>query len=181
MKQLIRKFGWLPVVFAGLVLGGCLVSGTFVVVEVFSFTALSSNFYREAVDLTDDDTWNDHKDDIDRIDVVGFELWITNNTNTDFTYSAYLDDPTSPMWDTPGEVQSNATLIFDNLTISGGGPGSGSQRVVTYAQSFNYLKNIPEIRRLVKEGIFDYYAITVGNTTGSVDSVKVIVTVSASQ
>ena len=180
MKQLIRKFGWLPVILAGLVLGGCLVSGTFVVVEVFSFTALSSNFYREAVDLTDDDTWDEHKDDIDRIDVVGFELWVTNETANDFTYSAYLDDPTAPMWSTPAEVQANATLIFDNLTIPGAGAGSGSQRVVTYSQSFNYLKNIPEIRRLVKDGVFDYYALTVGNITGSVDSVKVIVTVSAS-
>ena len=182
MKQLTRRYGWLPLVLAILVISGCrIVSGTFVVVEVFKFTALSSNFYREAVDLTDDDTWDEHKDDIDRIDVVGFELWMTNNTNTEFTYSAYLDNPTDPMYDTPGEVTNNATLIFDNLTVPAGGPGSGSKRVVTYAKSFSYLKNIPAIRKLVKEGVFDYYAITVGNTTGSVDSVKVIVTVSASK
>jgi hypothetical protein len=180
MKQLIKKCGWLPVVFAGLLLGGCLVSGTFVVVEVFSFNQLSGDFYSEAVDLTDDDTWNDHKDEIDRIDVVGFELWVTNESTSDFTFNAYLDDPTDPMWDTEGEVVANATLIFDNLTIEGAGAGSGSRRVVSYSQSFGYLKNIPEIRRLVKEGIFDYYALIDGTATGSVDSVKVIVTVSAS-
>lgn len=180
MKQLVKRFGWLPLVLAGLVLSGCLVSGTFVVVQVFTFGQASGNFYSEAVDLTEDDVWDEHKDDIDRIDVVGFELWITNETTADFTYSAYIDDPEDPMWVTPEQVDSLATLIFDNLTITGAGAGSGSRRVITYAQSFAYLKNVPEIRRLMKLGVFDYYALTEGTGTGTVDSVKVIVTVSAS-
>ena len=178
MNYLKSKFGLVGLALLSLVLGGCLVSGTFIVVEVIEFSATSANFYAEAVDLTGNSEWEDHKDDIDNIDVVGFEVWATNNTASALTFSAYLDSPQPALYDNATDVEDNTTLVIDGITISGN--VGVSQKVVSYAQSMNYLQNTATLKSLVKAGVFDYYAITAGNTTGTIDSIKVVITVSAS-
>lgn len=179
INKLTSKFGLLGLALLALVLGGCLVSGTFIVVEVIEFSATSSGFYAEAVDVSDNEDWEDHKDDIDRIDVVGFEVWATNNSTTALTYSAYIDDPQPSLYTNATQVENNATLIVDGITIPGN--VGVSQRVVSYSESLSHIANTATLRTLVKSGQFDYYALTSGNTTGTIDSVKVIITVSASQ
>lgn len=176
MKYLKSTFGLLGLTLLSLVLGGCLVSGTFIVVEVIEFGTAAA-FYKDAVDLTGNEEWEDHKDDIDRIDVVGFELWMTNPGGS-FTLDAYLDDPNDTAYTTPGEVTANTTQVFGTFTVPAS--ISSSQRVVSYSQSFQYLKNVEAIRRLIRSGAFDFYVLAPGNTGASLDSVRVVVTVSAS-
>lgn len=166
-----------------LVVVGCkIVSGTFVLVESFSFTT-QTGFYPTAVDLTENSTWKEHEDDIDRIEVVGFELWITNNETSEWTYTGYVHESTMPD-DTldQADVDSLATLVFGPLTVPAGTPSAGTQRFVTYAESLGLLSNISTLQSLVKGGVFDYYAIATGGSGGlggQVDSIRIIITLAA--
>lgn len=157
-----------------LVAAGCLLSGTFVVVEDFSFTA-QNGFYFYRVDVTHEAEWQEHKDWIDLIEAVGFEFYITNTSSEPATFKAYVDEYS----DTPGgtEVPAGATQILSDLTIP---PG---QTKITYAQSLGYIINLPTIRSLAKTGQFDFYGLSdaADGATFHIDSGKVIITVSASK
>ena len=155
------------------IVSGCLVSGTFIIVDDFSFTA-ASGFYHYTVDITDNADWKDHKDDIDFIDVVGAEFYITN-TGAAETFSVYVDD-FGDVHATEGDVEANATPIIEDLTVN---PGTTK---VTYAQSLGIIKNVARLKALAKTGQFEYYGTSSGNigTDFVVDSGKVIITFSAS-
>ncbi|MCK4574142.1 MAG: hypothetical protein KAU36_07210 [candidate division Zixibacteria bacterium] len=159
---------------------GCLVSGTFVVTEPFSFTA-ETGFYAYQVDVTDEKDWEDHKDDIDNIDMVGFELWITNNEAFPVTFNAWVDDADNPFCTgaTCFDALTTKTIIIDNLTIPA---GPTMRRHVTYGESFTYLENVKVLKKLVKEGRLNFYGTgSDGTDLGFVvDSGVVIVTFSAS-
>lgn len=158
---------------------GCkIVSGSFLVVENLEFTT-HTGFYSLAVDLTDNDVWEDHADEIDQIEVIGFELWITNQSTTAWTYSAYIDDPQPSLYTTPAEVDANATQFFGELTVPAGTPTAGSTKFVSYASSFKYLSNVSTLKTLVKKGAFDLYGISTGGGSGRIDSLKLIITVAA--
>ena len=153
---------------------GCLVSGTFIIVEDFSFTA-GSGFYHYTVDITDEPDWEDHKDDIDMVDAVGAEFYITSTEPAAVTFSVWVDD-FGDDWVTEGLVIANATPIIEDFTVQ---PGTTK---ITYAQSLGMIKNVDRLKALAKLGQFEYYGTSTGNTGTSfvVDSGKVIVTFSAS-
>jgi len=159
----------------GLVFVGCpnyFISGTVVIVEEFTFTA-EHGFYFYRVDITDEEDWDDYKDDIGLVDAVGVELFITSEEPGDVTFSAYVDDYSGPGPE-PVSIPGTATMIIDSITIS---PGFTH---LTYAQSLGFLTGVERLKDLVEEGQFDYY----GESTGSdgetfiVDSAKVIMTLS---
>lgn len=158
-----------------LVTAGCLVSGTFILVDDFDFTT-TTGFYFDEIDLTEDSDWNDHKDDIDDIDVVGFEVYLTN-TGSNSQFEVWVDVPGSSGQDhlTEGAVRANATRVL-NIPVTAGA------QLVTYAQSLSYLENIATLKTLVKAGQFDVYGLRVLGSGASIsaDSGKVIVTFSAS-
>jgi len=164
-------------VIAMLVAGCYLISGTFVVIEEFSFTS-ETGFYHYYVDVTGEKDWIDHKDDIDDIDLVGFELWITNNESTDVTFVAYLDEATSGPYTNYTDVHANAVRILDKITLPA---GPGKQTHITYGGSFGYIMNVEVIKKLAKTGKFHFYGVSSGGTaTGFiVDSAKVAVTFTA--
>ncbi len=153
---------------------GCLVSGTFIIVEDFNFTA-GSGFYHYTVDITDEADWEDHKDDIDMIDAVGAEFYITSTEAGNVTFSVYIDDFGTNYLNEAG-VEAGATPIIEDLTVA---PGTTK---ITYAQSLGLIKNVTELKRLAKLGQFEYFGTSTGNlgTAFVVDSGKVIVTFSAS-
>lgn len=167
----IRLF--LGLALIALVAAGCLVSGTFIIVEDFNFTA-QSGFYFYPVDVTDDQDWEDHKEDIDQIDVVGVEFWITSTESGPVTFDAYVDDFSGG---TPSSVPPTATKIINAFTVN-----PGANQHITYAQSLTFLTGTDRLKALAKTGKFDYYGTSTGNegTTFKIDSGKVIVTVSAS-
>lgn len=155
-------------------LNGCLVSGTFIIVEEIDFTA-ASGFYFYQVDITDDPDWEEHKDKIDFIDAVGVEFYITSTESIDVTFNVYIDDYSGPA-SSPTEVPSTATKIIDNLVVS---PGVTK---ISYSESLGFLTGVDRLKALTKTGKFDYYGASSGNdgTTFVIDSGKVIVTFSAS-
>ncbi len=178
MKMLKSVLALLTVLSAALLIGGCLMSGTFTIVEEFSFTSEQA-IYFYPVDVTDEEEWKDHKDDIDRIDIIGFELWITNNQAAPDTLAVYIDDYGETEWNSLAQLQANTVKVFGDLAIAG---GVGTQTHVTYGQSLGYIQNVAELRRLAKEGRFHYYGTSPGDGAAgyTVDSVRVVLTFEAS-
>lgn len=173
MQNLMKKTVLIAAILTAVVLSGCLlVSGTFVIVKTFTFDTQNS-FYHDPVDITTEGDWKSHKDEIDNIDLVGFELWINNKDSaTSITFNAYLDSLRTTPYSTPGDVAAHATKVLDNLTVL---PGKNH---VSYGSSFKYLTNVDVLKKLVKGGTFDYYGTATPVTTHGfkVDSARIIVT-----
>ena len=179
MKHIFKHSSLLLLAVTVLLLAGCIVSGTFVVtllIDRDEFTT-GDNFYYYGVDLTDEDVWQDHKDDIESIDVVGFELWITNNSGSATTFNIWIEDIGQPQRTTIAQVQANATQVVQDLSVP-----TGSSHV-TYGQSLSHVINIPTLRALAMSGAFHYYGSSSVGGPGAqyvVDSARVIVTLTAS-
>lgn len=161
-----------------LFLVGCLVSGQFVtVIEIGNLDFNSENgFYHYSVDLTENDIWDEHKDNIKDIEVVGFELWMTNNQSDTTTFNVYVDDINHEEYTSPAEVENNATIVIKNLKLK-----PSSQTYITYGQSFKYLQNVEILKDLVHEGQFHYYGLSDGiaDMDYIIDSARVIITFTA--
>ncbi len=158
-----------------LLLAGCLITGTFIAdIMIRDFDVNTDTFYAEQVDLTEDEDWEDHKDDIKSIDLVGFELWINNTSGSAQSFKAFIDDANEQLYQTAVLVEANATVILDELTLD---PGDN---YISYPNSFNYLRNLETIRTLLEAGQFNAYGITTGGTF-ELDSMRVIVTFTAGE
>lgn len=161
-----------------LVFVGCkdlLISGTFVFVETFDFTAQGGIYY-QSIDITTESDWDEHKDKIDFVDAVGVEFFITSTEEADVTFDAYVDD-WAVLFVYPTSIPIGATQIIDGLVIK---PGSTH---ITYKQSLGFLKGLDELKELAKLGRFNYFGESSGNdgSTFVIDSAKIIVTISASE
>ena len=163
---------------AALLAGGCLLSGTFTVDEKFTFE-LREGLYFHAADVTGDAEWQDHKDDIDKVDMVGFELWLTNHLNTPSEFSLYVDDFGETQWTTADQVRANTVKVFGSLTLK---PGVGGQTHITYGESLGMFSNVAELRRLTRQGQFHVYGVSTAaaGSEFTVDSARVVVTFTAS-
>jgi hypothetical protein len=177
MKFAFNKLGLLGIIAVGLLLGGCiLISGTFVIVQTFDLSA-QSGFYYYNVDITEEPDWEDHKDNIDAIESVGFELWTDNFEGEGWSFDVYLDGADQPVYTDRDDVIANATQVLDGLAIPRG------PMHLTYGESFAYVINVETMKALVKTGQFHYYGFARGELIHGyeVDSGKVIVTVAASK
>ena len=174
MKSTLTKIGVpLPVLMIILV-AGCIMSGTFVIVEKFTPTA-EDDFYYEGVDLTDNAVWKEHGDQVDFIDAVGFELYTRSTATEDITFDIYVDKYSGPDA-SPDSVPATATIVVDGVTVS---PGT---RTVTYAESLKIIKGLDTLKKLAMTGKMDFYATSTGGvgSTFVIDSIKAVVTFSAS-
>ncbi len=155
---------------AAVAAGGCLLSGTFMVITpFFQLGEVNGVLYYHEVDVTGDATWDKHKDKIDYIDALGFELYITNNESRDVTFNAYVDTYSGVA--SPTIIPAEAVGFFNGLTVK---PGKNH---ITYAQSLDYITHLTELKAFAKGGKFDIYASADGPIT--FDSVRAILTVSA--
>jgi hypothetical protein len=156
---------------------GCLVSGTFIIVEDFEFTG-QTGYYQYSVDLTDESDWEDHKDDIDMIDAVGFEFTITNNSDVATVFNAWVT-PADTNYNSVAEIiaPGNSTKVITDLAV----PALGTISV-NYAQSLGHITNLAALKALVKTGKFEFYGTSTNNPDVNFDVTngKVIITFSAS-
>jgi len=179
MKRVSKLSGIAFLAMLSLIAAGCLVSVTFVIEEELSFTT-SGDVYFYEVDVTDEEDWEDHKDNIDKIVSVGFELYITNNESLEVEFNGYIDRFGSTVYTDATDVENNATLILDGITLPA---GPGTQTHITYGQSFQYVRNVDSLRTMALEGQFHAYGISAGGTAAgfTVDSGLVVVTYLASE
>lgn len=184
MKKLINTRRLLSLALVALLATGCLVSGTFVIVEGVNFTFTADRgFYWWPVDLTSDSDWDDHKDDIDDIDALGFEFNIENTSDQDCEFNVWFVAAT-------GEADPNDfPLTFDPdlsgmvQVITGLEVAAGASRTVSYAESLGHISSLKQFKAIVRTGRFDYYGTSCGGTDDDLFLVtdgKIIVTVSAS-
>ncbi|MCX6834232.1 MAG: hypothetical protein NTW07_03710 [candidate division Zixibacteria bacterium] len=181
MKTIYKELGIIGLILTGLVITGCLVSGTFVIVEDvdFSFTA-DNGFYWYPVDLTTNSDWEDHKDDIDNIDALGFSFKIENTSGVSSTFTVQFAAATgvaNPL-DEPTSIPDDVVTVITGLTVA-----AGATRTVTYAESLGMISNLAALKAIVKSGRFDYYGTSSGGSGDfpfEVTDGKIIVTVSAS-
>lgn len=146
--------------------GGCLVSGT----EVFSIDigdlAVSGQAFESVtVDLTEDDTYEDHKDEIKTIDRVGFTTQIDNITGTEAVIDLYFSA-------TPGLVNpaTEATPLFLDVTVPPGG------RTITYDESLDLLLNFEELQTVIEGGAITFYSNANGAFNLLMNDVTMIIT-----
>jgi hypothetical protein len=183
MNRLVRKYGLWAVLLTGLLTAGCLVSGTFVIVEDidFDFTADTGQYWYP-VDLNGNDDWEDHKDDIDFIDALGFSFDINNTTGAACEMNVWFVATTDP-------------VDMDNPPTYGTFPPAGAVQVITglivpvgassvsYQESLGHISNLEAFKAIVKTGRFDYLGTSCGGTQDDlfiVTNGKIIVTISAS-
>ncbi len=167
-----------------LLVSGCLlVSGTFVIVETVNVT-LQSGFYSTSINLTNNADWEDHRDKLDKVEVVGFELWVTNNEPVEWSFWAYMDNfDSNCTTESCANASTTKFLVFDTLTIPAASETS-STKIVSYAESFQYIQNLDEIKQMVFDGSFNFYGYGAGGQNGNggtIDSIRVIITVNASE
>jgi len=177
MRALKTKFTLVGIAALGLLFAGCLMSGTFVITEDFSFTA-SSGFYFYSVDVTTEPDWEDHKDNIDMIDVVGFEMTMDNTNPGAVTFNVYVAPyAATQQYTSKAELDASAFVVIEDLPVPAG------TSTMTYVQSLGHIKNLAKLKELAKTGKFHYYGVAEGITSGTftVDPGKIIITVSASK
>lgn len=158
---------------AGLLVGslialgaGCLVSGT----EVFGFLIGTLNvtggtIAQDTIDLSEDDTFNDHKDEIEVVDRVGFTTQVTNNSAQDALLSVYFSTQAEL-----SDPANQATPLFLNVPI----PAAG--RTVTYDESLDLLLNFDQLQEAIKGGVITFYTTADSNFSLTLNDLTMIIT-----
>jgi hypothetical protein len=172
-----RHLWFLPLLLLVLA-SGCwfLLSGTWVIVyavadEEIDNTHPGLNVFD--VDLTDEDVWTDHKDNLDNIEDVAMTFNFINEMDTEATGRIYVSSDNS-LTDTTA-IKATATLILDGLTIP-----AGDTLQVDLAFYYDVFQNFEALRDLVKTGAFTGYAIVPNSTEVYIRHFVVVVTFSAS-
>jgi hypothetical protein len=180
-KRFYRVADFLSPLLVLLIMGGCsgFFSGTFVI--TFEIYDEDINIKDEVgyfqVDLTGEDIWEKHKDDINNIDLVGFEIYITNNAEYEQTISLHVTDYDDTLHNTAGGVDSNTTRVVHDLDVAA---GVGTTTHIDWATSVTHLENINVLKKYVEGGRFTTFILPDPTPyTITVDSARVIVTVTA--
>lgn len=136
-----------------LLAAGCIVSGQFVVVIAGSNTIRSSDETLDylSVDVTANETWRDHKDDIQAIVDVKFECEFVNNLNTAADGELYIS---TELYSTVEQVRANATRVFAGLALD-----PSEVRAVSFSESADYIENLEAVLDLLEGGQFYLYGI----------------------
>jgi len=181
MRRRLSKFSFFILIGMALVFTGCLVSGTFVIVEGVNldFTA-DRGFYWYPVDLKGNSVWEDHEEDIDNIDAIGMQFSITNTSeiNTEFEVLFVKASGPADPGDWPDEVPAGAVVVIDGLEVA-----AGATRHIGYLGSLAYIENIEKLKEIIMTGRFDYYGRSTGGSGDDLFEVtdgKIVITISAS-
>lgn len=169
-----KRFLWLSGIILLLISGCWLFSGTWVIVYKVEQADIQAKegFYKFTVDLTKEDVWNDHKDDIDDIADISITFTLVNNEADTVTGRVYVTSDSNLT--TPASVDSFATIILDGISVA---PLATLQ--MNMAEYYDILQNFDTLKDLVKTGVFTAYAVLPNHLDIEFFDVKVVVTISA--
>ncbi len=154
----MKRTLWAPMILglAAIILAGCLITGTFVLVlDLPTITANSTGtFSSTEVDLTEEDVWEDHKDDVENITDVRFRADFTATGNT---ADGTIYFSSNRLYQTPEAVRaaSDAFIVFTGFSVP-----AGQTRTMTFAESAQYRQGLTEALELIESGEFYVYALT---------------------
>ena len=164
-----------------LIVSGCIVSGQFIILIAGTDTITSTDDTLDylAVDLTEDETWQDHQDKIQAIVDIKFECEFENNND-----GAAADGElwiSTELYSTVDQVRDNATIVFSGMNLA-----AGEVREVSFSESADYIENLDTVLDLLEGGQFYVYGIA-SNTefdvtvrgAGSEDYARFMITFSA--
>ncbi len=165
----MTRLKWILLAALSLVLiglGCTLVSGQITLVENYGsdIGSVDGTVNRIAVDLTDNEDYNDHKDEIKSVEAFGFVVEVENLTGGEATGEGYLSLTDLGLTPSAELLDSVATKIFSNVALP---LAAGETRTVTFEESQDYVQGLDAIDAAVKEGVFYLYGVT------SVPSVRV--------
>ncbi|MDH3891086.1 MAG: hypothetical protein OEV49_08360 [candidate division Zixibacteria bacterium] len=179
MKKLLHTAIVAAVALALLVPSGCkIVSGTYVVEETFYDLTPNGtgDYYYEALDITDNSVWQDHKDDIKDIDNIGFEIWLNSSAASANNFNCYVDALASSL----GGASSKSAVIAGATHVLVDVPMPAGKSFIGYAASFSHITNLSTLKTLGETGQFKFWAMAdVTTSSFTVDSIKVVVTLTA--
>ena len=163
---------------------GCgLISGTFLLnLKLVEDEDLfwAGDYYYSEVDFTEEEVWEDHGDDIDKVDLVGFDLWATNDLVTDEFYTVYAARMESSLADTStvAQIEAGATAVFRDVPIK-----ADATTHISFGNSINYIANFDSLQLWAETGEFKAFAVpSVGNVVDMrIDSLRVLVMFTASK
>lgn len=157
------------IVAAALLTAGCIVTGNiFIEISVGSFTVSPNGMFGyENVDLTQNSDYNDHKDDLNSIDDIGFVCTVTNTGTTSATGRLYVSNTSST-----SAIPNDKILLLDGITV-----GVGQVKEITLSESYNYLTNFEAARDAILKEQFTVYWDVAGQFTLDVTEMVIILTI----
>jgi len=168
-----KYFRLLPGIVLFVVSSCFLFSGTWVIIYKVDQADIQAKpgFYKFTVDLTKENIWQDHKDDIDDIADISITFKLANRGVESATGRVYVSSD-STLADTTA-VKSSATIILDGISVA-----AGDTLQMTLAHYYDILQNFDTLKDLVKSGVFTAYAIVPNTLYIEFFDVIVVVTIS---
>ena len=166
-----------------LVLTGCLLTGTVVITAKLvpdaahnsvTISHLSYDGGKIDVDLNNDKTFLDYRDNINNIDNIGFYAKIRNHEFFDLTFQLLLEEDVTKNWTSAQMAVDSATaLVFTGLTLP-----NRATKEITWNESLEYISDLDEIKAILETGTFSLYPAVVqrDDFNITIDSLVLIVT-----
>jgi len=173
MLKVCKNLTALGLAFALLLTGCGLISITLLLNEDIPETNVPNGLFTYDVDVTDEQDWEDHKDQIEQVNWVSFELTLTNPGEAAITFNGYVDDVDNAVCSTIG-CATATTRVLKNITI----PAS-STRVITMGESFGFMENMDVLKALAATGRFRFYGVS-GGGPFVIDEGRIVVAIVAS-
>ncbi len=182
----MKKIYLIPAAFLiiiAAVIAGCIMTGTVVITaspvpnadgETVTISDLNYSGAEIEVDLTNDATFKEYRDDIRNIENIGFFLKATNHEVTDTTFQLFLEPDTAKNFDSVWAILvSPADLILTGLVIPG-----GESVTIDWNESMEYVTNLDKYKEVLEGGVFSLYPASLDreNFNFTIDSLVVIVT-----
>lgn len=133
----------------------CITTGNVMVVEYLDdlSAATGQTITSGDVDLSENEDWEDHKEDINGIDDIGFACRIRNNANAAASGQLYVS-PNDKDYTTEAAIRANGILVLDGIVVP-----AGETREILWQDSYDYLKNFELVKEIVFGEQFHYYFI----------------------
>ena len=139
----------------GIWIQGCLLSGTYVITFEVEDEIISTEKVLNwaSVDLSENDTWADHHEDIKYVDEVAFTFKVKNHLSEDSaTGQLYMTDIDT--FTQVDDIRDHATLVVDGIFL-----GPGEEKHIQWNECFQYILNLDYIKAQVESGTFHLYGI----------------------
>lgn len=129
----------------------CITSGNIMVVMDLANVPgqTNTNFNPQPVDLTENSDWQDHKDQLNSVDDIGFACTIVNHESSVATGQVWISEKN---YTSPADVTANAVKILDGITV----PANGSKSI-EWKDSETYLSNFDAAKAIVYTEKFNLY------------------------
>ena len=127
----------------------CITSGNVVIVidNIADVTAQTEdNFGGSMVDLRNNSSWQDHKDQLNSVDDIGFACKITNHEPTAATGQIWISEK---LYADADSMSAASVKILDGIVIPAATDTAGVTRSIEWKDSYDYLEHFNEAKKII--------------------------------